>query len=214
MIMKLNNINEMAYPDSFKMNEFKNIKTYAGRIRYCEERLTKIGAGSARIAYKIDNQKVLKIAKNNLGIEQNLVESEPFKQKYEVCARVFDYMDSGEWLEMELATKANISDFKRILGISFEQLGEYIRYSKRGEEKYFKLLSKEQAEKLHDMDIYNSLFSLIADHDMPVGDLLRKSSWGIVKRNGRDALVIIDFGYSEDVRNLYTKKLQNHFRGI
>lgn len=213
MIMKLNNINEMAYPDSFKMNEFKQIKTYAGRVRYCEERLPKIGAGSARIAYRIDNQKVLKIAKNRLGIEQNLVESEPFKQKYSVCARVFDYMDSGEWLEMELATQSKVNDFKRILGITFDQLKEYINFSKRGDSKYFKLLPKEQAEKLHGIDFYSDLFTFIADYDMPVGDFLRKSSWGVVKRNGKDALVVIDFGYSEEVRTMYVGKLQDHFRG-
>ena len=38
------------------------------------------------------------------------------------------------------------------------------------------------------------------------GDLQRLSSYGVVKRNGREEMVIIDFGLTEDVFNNYYKK--------
>ena len=39
------------------------------------------------------------------------------------------------------------------------------------------------------------------------GDLTRISSYGIVKRNGQEELVIIDFGLTEDVyNNFYGKR--------
>ena len=64
-------IDEMAYPVSFNMAEFKTLTTFSERIRYCQTRLQRISSGSARIVYKIDNEKVLKLAKNRKGIAQN-----------------------------------------------------------------------------------------------------------------------------------------------
>jgi len=204
-------IKEMAYPVSFKMNEFKKITSYAGRVRYCNERLPKIGAGSARIAYKIDEVKVLKLAKNSLGIQQNIVESEPFKQNYPICARVFDHLESGEWLEMELATSSKASDFKRLLGISFDQFREYVQYDKHRKEKYITSLTKEEVKKLQNTEFFINLSSLIHDYDMPIGDFIRKSSWGVVKRGGKETLVLIDFGYDSEAYGQQMKKLQKHF---
>ena len=67
-------IDEMAYPVSFNMDEFKMLKTFAARIKYCQARLQRISSGSSRIVYKIDNEKVLKLAKNRKGIAQNEAE--------------------------------------------------------------------------------------------------------------------------------------------
>ena len=67
-------INEMAYPFSFNMDEFKMLKTFAARIKYCQARLQRISSGSSRIVYKIDSEKVLKLAKNRKGIAQNEAE--------------------------------------------------------------------------------------------------------------------------------------------
>ena len=38
------------------------------------------------------------------------------------------------------------------------------------------------------------------------GDLLRLSSYGVVRRNGQEKMVIIDFGLTEDVFNNYYRK--------
>ena len=38
------------------------------------------------------------------------------------------------------------------------------------------------------------------------GDLQRLSSYGVVRRNGREEMVIIDFGLTEDVFNNYYRK--------
>jgi hypothetical protein len=97
-----------AYPESFNMESFKQLKTFAERIRYCEEHLSKIGAGSSRIVYKIDDEKVLKLAKNNKGIAQNEAEYDIFKTAYyadNLAAEVFDVDDHYLWIEMELAEK-------------------------------------------------------------------------------------------------------------
>ena len=64
----------MAYPVSFNMDEFKGIRSFADRVKYCENRLKKLGAGTSRRVYQIDNEKCLKLAKNRKGIAQNIEE--------------------------------------------------------------------------------------------------------------------------------------------
>ena len=80
-------IDEMAYPVSFNMAEFKTLKTFAERIRYCQTRLQRISSGSARIAYKIDNEKVLKLAKSRKGIAQNEAEGGDYYKPKQVNYR-------------------------------------------------------------------------------------------------------------------------------
>jgi predicted nuclease with TOPRIM domain len=64
------------YPPGFDIKELKNIRSFAGRIKYINQHLKKIGVGSARIVYQIDNDTVLKLAKNKKGIAQNDVEGD------------------------------------------------------------------------------------------------------------------------------------------
>ena len=44
------------------MKVFKSLPSFAARVRYCNEKLQRISSGSARIVYKIDDEKVLKLA--------------------------------------------------------------------------------------------------------------------------------------------------------
>jgi hypothetical protein len=60
----------------------------------------------------IDNQKVIKIAKNKKGLAQNSVEAEAYIQNYDIVARVFDTDRNDFWVEMELAKKSGQRDLK------------------------------------------------------------------------------------------------------
>ena len=80
-------IDEMAYPVSFNMAEFKTLTMFAERIRYCQTRLQRISSGSARIVYKIDNEKVLKLAKSRKGIAQNEAEGGDYYKSKQVNYR-------------------------------------------------------------------------------------------------------------------------------
>ena len=42
------------YNSRFDLDEFSRIPTFKGRIQYCDERLEKLGTGSSRVVYKID----------------------------------------------------------------------------------------------------------------------------------------------------------------
>jgi hypothetical protein len=119
---QMNYIKEMAYPISFNMEEFKNIKSFANRLKYCEERLKKLGAGTSRRVYQIDDEKCLKLAKNNKGIAQNIEEINLGNDMYagSCFAKVYDYDPNGLFVEMELARNAKESDFERLVGIPFD----------------------------------------------------------------------------------------------
>ena len=101
------------YPSHFDMEHFKSLKTFAQRIRYCDANLKRIGGGSSRIVFKIDDQKVLKLAKNKKGIVQNDTEIDRGNDTYysSILAQVFDSDDDGLWVEMELATPINKYEF-------------------------------------------------------------------------------------------------------
>ena len=57
--------------NNFNIDIFKNLNSFSKRISYCDENIERISSGSSRIVYKINDEKVLKLAKNTKGLEQN-----------------------------------------------------------------------------------------------------------------------------------------------
>lgn len=197
-------IREMAYPTSFNMEEFKQIRSFSERVRYCENRLRRISSGSGRIVYQVDDQKVLKLAKNQKGIAQNEVESDNFLQSYSIVARVFETDDNDTFVEMELAKKCSKSDFERITGFKIELIYPYLynRFKLRYNETK-RPISPEDEEILDENEWMYDLGELVGDYDIHIDDLTRLSSYGIVKREYGDEVVLIDFGLTQGVYNDY-----------
>lgn len=193
---------EMAYPPTFNMHEFKQIPVFSKRVKYCDERLKKLGSGSSRIAYLIDGDKVLKLAKNKKGIDQNAVESDQYLQRSysDIVANVFDYDDNDYFVEMELVKKCKPSDFKRILGFEFELFQKHLinrhDYSK-WVRKYE--LTDEEKDILMDNEWIEEVDDLIGTMDMCYFDLSRLSSMGIVVRDGEEKVVFSDYGLTQCV---------------
>lgn len=201
------------YPISFNMEEFKNIQSFNKRIEYCEKNLQKIGSGSARIVYKIDDEKVLKLAKNSKGISQNEVEishgSDYFLKDLNIVAEVFESDENDLWLEMQLAQKCNAGKFKQITGINFQEYSDYIDYyydNVLGKSRYKKKIDDSLINIGEGNDFTNVMCEFIGNYDIPVGDLKRISSYGIVKENNREIVVLVDFGLTDDVYNTHYDK--------
>lgn len=203
-------LDEAAYPSNFNMEEFKSLSSFAARVRYCEERLNRISQGSSRIVYTIDNNTVLKLAKNKKGIAQNEEEGQPdfYKQQIGLFAEVYDVDENYLWIEMQLAKKAKPSDFKRITGYDFNTVCEWLNYI-RPDYRYHTYMdpkykayfnSKEFQDNYDEYSILAKLQEYVGNYDAPIGDLKRISSWGIVTdENGQEDLVLIDFGLSDDI---------------
>lgn len=198
------------YPASFDMETFKSLKSHAGRNRYAQEHLQKLASGSSRIVYKIDDEKVLKLAKNDKGVAQNEVEIEygQYNDIKDIVAKIFDYDEQNNlWVEMELARKVKASDFKNIVGYNFEDIKTAIHNvgvdsgNLRRVAKYE--MSQELAGDMWENEFMYELFSFIGNYAVPVGDLQRLSSYGLVKRDGQDTIVLIDYGLTHDVYSSY-----------
>lgn len=202
-------IKEMAYPAGFNMQEMLSLPSYAKRLQYCQLRLRKLGSGSSRVVFAVDDEKVLKVAKNQKGLAQNQEESQGWKQSYDIFAKVYEASDDGVFLEMQFARKAKKSDFKRLTGYDFDVMCAWIRYtvsqySRRpmyGTSQYSELFdSEEWSDGIDNYNIFAMVYSYLCDTCLEsFGDMTRLSSWGVVTENGEEKLVLIDFGLSDEV---------------
>ena len=223
----------MAYPSSFSFDDLKKITTYAGKKKYIDSHLEKIGTGSSRIVYRVDDEKVLKLAKNRKGLAQN--EEEISKSLYDtdLFANLYESDEDCYWIEMEIAKKIKPSDVKRIYGVSFDIIIDFIIkcYKQRGADTYnYKFLSTHSNFNIFWDDFFEwtdgnhtknykisdklgnlllSIYDYFGDfycNWQDVSDWTRLFNWGIVKRDGEEHMVVIDMGLSEDIWNSYYKK--------
>lgn len=226
-------VTEMAYPISFSFDELKKISSYAGKKKYIESHLEKIGAGSSRLTYIVDDEKVLKLAKNKKGLAQN--EEEISKSLYDtdLFAKMYDHDDDCYWVEMEIAKKVKPSDVKRLYGVSFNIIIDFIIkcFKERGMDTYkHKYLRNEPdfrdfwndfweweggnpTEKYNISDKLGNLLLTIYEYFgdfycnwQDVSDWTRLSNWGLVKRNGIEEMVIIDMGLSDEIWKTHYEK--------
>jgi hypothetical protein len=204
-------LEEATYPESFNIEEFKKLTSFKDRIKYVSERLTKLGAGSSRIVYKIDDETVLKLAKNAKGVAQNENEIDYSQDSYleAIIANVFEYDDNGLWVEMEFATPIKKSSFEQIVGVSFENYSQAMRYyyfANIKPSRYNTGTKPENYDELWENEFMYEMFDFLGNYQPPIGDLTRLSTYGIVKRNGVDTVVMIDYGLNDDVYNQFYKR--------
>lgn len=211
----IENLMDEDYPSSFDMEHFKSLRKYSERVRYCDQHLKKISSGSARIVYIIDNEKVLKLAKNEKGVAQCEVEIQWGNDSYfgGILAKTLDSHPDGLWVEMELARKVKKGDFKTLAGFNFDDLNTYLRnveQENKGRKSIFGI-DPEVKETMEQNEFVTELVDLMNSMDAPAGDMTRLNSYGLVKRNGHDTIVLIDFGLTNDVYSDYYDRTKNRY---
>lgn len=193
------------YPSTFDKNEFKALNSFKKRIDYCNKHLKRISSGSSRVVYMIDNEKVLKLAKNQKGLAQNEVEIQYGNEGYleDIVAKVYDYDENNLWLEMQLAKKLTKSKFKQITGFNFDDFATAVHnygIDSGNAARYAKMpIDSKIVESMWEDEFVYGIFDFIGNYGVPAGDLTRLSSYGVVTENGVDRVVIIDYGLSHDV---------------
>lgn len=195
------------YPSTFDMEHFKTLTNFNQRIKYCNEHLTKISSGSSRIVYKIDDTKVLKLAKNKKGLAQCAIEIQWGGDNYfdEILARTIEYHPDDLWVEMELARKVKKSDFQVLEDINFDEFGKYLKnfeLENNGKRPFYGMTDAWK-ETLNENQFTQTICEFMMNTDSPSGDLIRLNSYGIVNRDGHDIIVLIDFGLTNDVYQEY-----------
>ncbi len=206
-------LQEMAYPSSFNMEHFKSLTSFKKRLEYANTHLPrKIASGSARTIFQIDDEKVLKVAKNNKGYHQNEVEEDFYLQGFGIIAKVYDFdQENHTYLEMELAKKVTKKRFKQLVGLSLEDVWNYlynlrIQYNLKGRSRYDTI--KELPEDIDENFFIQELMDIVLSYDMVVpGDFGRESTYGEVIRDGKPAIVIVDFGLTNSVYDDFYKRV-------
>ena len=195
--------------EEFKQNflpEFLNINTYAGRMRYANERLPRIGSGSGRIVYDIDGQKVLKLAKNAKGVAQNGAEAGAgyYRDTQHIVTEVFDSADDDTWLIAEKGKKVTDKRIRELTGIpSLDKLNDFLRIvendQKPGRNIFSHLLTDEEKEFFWENEFASDLADFAVNYGQHTGDMGRPSSYGEVMRDGQPAIVLTDYGLNDEV---------------
>lgn len=132
-----------------------------------------IGIGSGRIVYDLENGYVVKVAKNNKGIAQN-------KTEYKIS----------------LSDNTNL--FAKILDVSENFKYLVMEKAVKIEDifyvwKYFNVRNNKELYQVKELQNISSRYGLL------LIDLRRPVNWGML--NGRP--VIIDYGYTNEVRRRY-----------
>jgi hypothetical protein len=195
------------YPSSWNIEEFKKLNSFTKRVEYCNTHLKRLAAGSSRIVYMVDNEKVLKLAKNKKGLAQNEVEIE-YGNYYDlsgIVAKVFESDENNLWVEMELAKKVTPNIFKNVVGVSFDEYTNAMKYNYFTNIKpnRYPTAKPENMDEMWDNEFVYEMLSFMSNYDIPVGDLGRLSTYGLVNRDGSDTIVMIDYGLTNDVYGTY-----------
>jgi hypothetical protein len=69
----------------------------------------------------------------------------------------------------------------------------------------YRLKEPERMEELYENDFTSTILDLIANYDVGSGDFGKLSTYGLVNRDGKDEIVIIDYGLTNEVYNSYYK---------
>ena len=155
----------------------------------------------------VDDTKVLKIARNKKGIAQNEVEIN-MSTDYMwdgMIAEIYDYDENGLWVEMALARKVTEKNFKEITGVSFKDYcsAMYYRYNDMGHNRILKYSKPSNMDEMWDNEFVFSMMDIMSNYDLPPGDLCKLNSFGIIKKDGEDQIVMIDYGLNNKVYDSY-----------
>ncbi len=195
--------------DHFDFKKLNQIKTFKKRIKFCKERLKKIGKGRNRIVFYLEDNKVLKLSINKNGIAQTKVECNPdLQSKFsEMVAKIFDYDPEFKWVIMEKAERINDKIYFDTLKHSYDEVAKYFFILHN--EKYFKKnnilicpIQKKQFEEYKEKfknSLYVQKLKKIYDYfDLEFSaDFFKNTSYGIVIRNNTPQLVLIDCGFAQ-----------------
>lgn len=189
----------MNYNDVFDLNTLQLLKDFKNRINYCKKKLGEpIGEGAGRIVFTIDEEKVIKLAKNKSGLKQNKNEYTFFSYGGEqLFARIYAKDDDYKWIISQKAKKATYNDFIEIFDAPFTIITDYIDYLNHKvfrSRKYNELLKAIQNQENNNDNIFFVLSNFYKISPLWLSDVGKLSSWGVINNNGKKQLVIIDYG--------------------
>lgn len=174
-----------------------------------------IGNGSSRIVFQIDDETVLKLAKNNKGLAQNEQESMPdwYKEQLGIFPKIYrDYNteDDYTYIVAEYVLPAKAADFVYCFNITFNDFCKFLYTCEKecSNKRYYyrSYLNKDAFNDLlqSDNDLYQ-FYKYITEYSVPVNDLCHLSNLGLIHRNGYPRIVILDDGLTDEIYQKFYK---------
>lgn len=187
------------YPQEFDWKYFKSLDNLKDIVKYATSKLGRPKKGSSRLTYLIDEDKVLKVAFNRVGLEQNRIETEWFIQDHygDVVTKLYEYDEEYRvWLEMEnVKPFRNIKQMEKFFdGYDFYDFRNYM-------EDYIEDIEEPAFEKLKEDEFVYKVYNLVHDYDMLLNDVTSLHSWGYSKRT--NGPVLFDFGMTKRTYHTY-----------
>jgi hypothetical protein len=180
------------------LEEISSAKDYDKRVEIAKKHWEKLGEGSARAVFRINEKLIIKVAINDKGIAQNLSEMRP--ECRSPCAVPVIMGDAkGKWLIARWTKTITKEEFKKYVGFGFDAFVNCLKYAFNNE-------SDRKRPKDYDKIKHNELFSclarLVIDNELLTGDLAKPSSYGLL--NGK--VVARDLGFSREIfKRFYDK---------
>ena len=201
-----------AIDDSFSFEKLSQIDDFNSAIFYCTEHLGEcIGEGSSRAVFQIDDEKVLKLAKNKYGIQQNKVEANTNKTNNRLFPLIFDTDVKYRWIVTEFVLEATDKDIIQCLNMDTDDFFHIIKLIGRLKYPYddendriadiMELQHHFEQDKTNTLkDIY---YYIIKDR-IPISDMTGcLINWGLAKRDGKEHLVLLDSGWNKETMKMY-----------
>ena len=215
----IRNVLSEARMDGFRLDALRDMPLKK-RVAYCKQWLGQpIGKGSSRIVFQLDDETVLKLAMNKAGIEQNAEEYQLgndyyAKSNYDFLVKVYNGSDedNNEWLVSEYVLPAQAKDFKKITGQPFNVVQEFIYWvlstaNPQMQMRWRRPISDDEAVDIINNDptgFFQNLEDFIKNYDYLANvDLVALCNWGLVLRDGKPSMVILDTGLSDTVYRRY-----------
>lgn len=216
-------INE-ALGGDFNLGEFQNCKTFAARLRYCKEHLgPSFGKGSSRIIFELTDELVLKLALNEKGKAQNRVEAQMSRENDGIVVNVESVSDDYEWIIEENVLPAKKSDFKKVLNLSWDDFQSFVvatfnAYAPNGRKSFYYAMDDEMYEYCMEEHpnnwFFRGIWDYMTNYNIPLGDMLRLSTYGLTERDGDAQIIILDAGLTYEVYNQFYARRMNESETI
>jgi hypothetical protein len=175
------------------LSKLSSLKSFDDRIELLKDHFKMLGEGSSRMVFDFGKDKIIKLAKNDLGIAQNLEEARISAQRT-ITNSIIVADPKGKYNIMRKIDLINKDEFKKLTGMDFADYAKALHYKFNNENNYEK---PKTYDKLIENDFFKDVVKFIADCDLQIGDLKKINSYGIFN----DKVVISDFGLSRDVFN-------------
>lgn len=208
-----------AMHEGFSLDVMRNLRSFSARVAYCKKYLgSPVGNGSSRVVFQIDDETVLKLAKNQKGVGQNESEYRKGNDYYsrDWFPRVYNGSDGNNfmWIVSEYVIPAKADDFRKVIGVPFRDVQEFTMALSKSHGRYADNRSYNIVRNMYDkyeqnddaIDVFNTLHMMMADYEMEIGDFTRITNWGLTLRDGKETLLPLDAGFTADVFNKYYKR--------